>query len=303
MSKSNTSSKTSGESPKRRTDLLEPEYSPHDPVVRLGEDLLHGPRLEDHIVVVLGVGPGLGLAIAQVFAAQGYTTAILSRSKDRLDTWAEGLHTTALEYRKSRGLVPADHNPGGSGGERLSAAFACDVMDNDAIVRAVQQIRAHWPNKLIGTACYNASVRKRGPFLEQRRDQLRDGVQGSIFAGFTFAQEIIRAIDAHGNGGSLLVTGATSSTRGREGFAGFAASKSGLRAMCQSIAREFGPRNVHVGHIIVDGLIESDTALEYLGLPKGSRFPNGAVSSPNTTPTSPFRSHTHTGIVIVTTPF
>lgn len=54
----------------------------------LGACALHGPRREEHIVVVLGVGPGLGLAIARIFAQQGYTTAILSRTKSRLDSWA-----------------------------------------------------------------------------------------------------------------------------------------------------------------------------------------------------------------------
>ncbi len=76
------------------------------------------------------------------------------------------------------------------------------------------------------------------------------------------------------------MTGATSSTRGREGFASFAAAKSGLRAMCQSIAREYGPKRVHVAHIIVDGLIESDTAKRHFGFPEGQRFADGTVLRP-----------------------
>lgn len=103
-----------------------------------------------------------------------------------------------------------------------------------------------------------------------------------------------------GLGGSIIVTGATSSTRGREGFAGFAASKSGLRAICQSVAREYGPKvrcakripffsrahshstmqNIHVAHVIVDGLIESQQAIDFFGMPKGSRFPDGAALLP-----------------------
>lgn len=69
-------------------------------------------------------------------------------------------------------------------------------------------------------------------------------VDNNSFAGFTFLQTVINSmVQRNGQqGGSVLVTGATSSTRGREGFAGFAASKSGLRAICQSVAREFGPK-------------------------------------------------------------
>ncbi|SPO47396.1 uncharacterized protein PSANT_05084 [Moesziomyces antarcticus] len=259
---------------KGRQDLLVPEFTPHAPVKRLGEDLLHGPRLEEHIVIVLGVGPGLGLSIAQTFAKRGYTTAILSRSKGRLDGWADALHDEARAFRQSHDL------PLGAEGERLSAAFACDALDNASIRQTIDEICAFWPGKKVGTACYNASIRKRGPFLEQRLEQIQEGVQGSILAGFTFAQAVIAKMEAHGEGGSLLVTGATSSTRGREGFAGFAASKSGLRALCQSVAREYGPKSVHVAHVIVDGLIESDTALDFLGMPKGSRFPDGSALLP-----------------------
>lgn len=201
-----------------RQDLLQPDFTPHPPVQRLGEDLLHGPGLQDHIVIVLGVGPGLGIEIARVFAARGYITAILSRSKQRLETWANELHDTALAFRRANNI------PIGKEGERLSGAFACDALDNAAITKAVQDVCDFWPSKKLGTACYNASVRKRGPFLEQRLEQVQEGVQGSILAGFTFAQATLRRMEGHGEGGSLIVTGATSSTRGREGFAGFAAS-------------------------------------------------------------------------------
>lgn len=264
--------KDDSSSPRRnRADLLQPEFAPHPPVEPLGHDLLHGPALQDHIVVILGVGPGLGISIAQVFAQRGYITAILSRSKQRLENWADSLHETALAFRKAN-KIPVR-------AERLSAAFACDALDNDSITTTIQQVCDYWPDKNLGTACYNASIRKRGPFLEQRLDQVKDGVQGSILAGFTFAQATLRKFEQHGHGANLIVTGATSSTRGREGFAGFAASKSGLRALCQSVAREYGPKNIHVSHVIVDGLIESDTALEYLGMPKGSRFRDGSVSA------------------------
>lgn len=215
----NNSNKDGKSSPRQnRTDLLKPDFTPHKPVQPLGCDPLHGPSLPDHVVIILGVGPGLGISIAQVFASRGYITAILSRSKDRLSAWAEDLHSTALAFRQQQGLpLPAE-------GEKLSAAFACDALNNDSIASAIKEVAEHWKGKKIGTACYNASIRKRGPFLEQRLDQIKEGVQGSILGGFSFAQAVLREMEQGGEGGSLLVTGATSSTRGREGFAGFAAS-------------------------------------------------------------------------------
>ncbi|PKI82432.1 hypothetical protein MVES_003578 [Malassezia vespertilionis] len=217
----------------------------HAPVHPLGYGPLHGPRRNEHIVVVLGVGPGLGLSIASVFAAQGYTTAILSRSKERLDQWAQELDTVARARLEQDGECPAKDEP-------LSLAFACDMLEQSTIHGAMQAIQNAWPKRYIGT-----------------------------FAFFTFAQLTLRAMDKHGMGGSLLVTGASSSTRGAEGFAPFAAAKGGLRNMCQSIAREFGEKNVHVAHIIIDGLVESKTALQYLGLPADERFEDGVALVPH----------------------
>ena len=65
-------------------------------------------------------------------------------------------------------------------GDPESLAFACDVLSDDSIKKALSDIQKAWPGKKIGTAVYNASVRKRGPFLEQRPEQIRDGVQASM---------------------------------------------------------------------------------------------------------------------------
>ncbi|WFD31278.1 hypothetical protein MSPP1_002312 [Malassezia sp. CBS 17886] len=244
---------------------------PHDAVLPLGTNKLHGPPREKHIVIVLGVGPGLGLHIARAFAAEGYTTAILSRSKDTLDAWAVELDAVARQRRAQDGSpVPESAPP-------LARAFACDMLKQDTIHKAVHDIQAAWPEMLIGTCAYNGSIRKRGPFLGVTMKQMQDSVDASILSFFTFAQLTLRAMTQHGLGGSLLVTGATSSTRGGSGFVPFAASKGGLRLMCQSLAREFGEQGIHVAHIIIDGLIESKTALKYFGLPEEERFDDGLV--------------------------
>lgn len=88
--------------------LLQTTAKPHDTVYPLGASPLHGPSRDKHIVVILGVGPGLGLAIARIFAAQGYRVAIMSRSKDRLDGWAKEVRhfLTSLINRSVRPVFP-----------------------------------------------------------------------------------------------------------------------------------------------------------------------------------------------------
>ncbi|WFD02815.1 hypothetical protein MOBT1_001500 [Malassezia obtusa] len=254
---------------------------PAAPVDPLGAAPLHGPPREKHIVVVLGVGPGLGLAIARVFAAQGYATAILSRTKSRLDQFATELDALAHERLRRDG-----HPATGV----LSRAFACDMLQQHTIHQAIADIQAAWPDRLIGTCAYNGSIRKRGEFLRLHMDQLKESIDASVFAFFTFAQLTLSKMIEHNQGGTLLVTGATSSVRGREGFVPFAAASTyihthgtegALRNMCQSLAREFGEKNVHVAHIIVDGLIESKTALEFFKLPTNERFTDGNALVPD----------------------
>ncbi|WFD35973.1 hypothetical protein MCUN1_002844 [Malassezia cuniculi] len=245
--------------------MLKGTTRPHDKVWPLGTAPAHGPSRETHLVVILGVGPGLGLAIARTFAAQGYRTAILSRSKDRLDAWAQELDQVARSAY--------DAPPSGP----LSLAFACDMHNLESISTAFRDIQAAWPEQFIGTAVYNGSVRIRGPFLKSTMQQLQESIDGSIYAFYTFAQHALRAMETHGQGGSLLVTGASASLRGRVGFPLFGAAKGALRNMTMSLAKEFGPKNIHVAHVIVDGLIESKIAQDKLGLKDGERFPDGTT--------------------------
>jgi len=80
--------------------------------------------------------------------------------------------------------------------------------------------------------------------------------QLACFAGFLSAQAVARRM-VHRERGTILFTGATAGTRGAAGFAAFAGAKHGLRALAQSMARELGPRNIHVAHVVVDGAIDS----------------------------------------------
>src|SRR4029079_4027504 len=74
---------------------------------------------------------------------------------------------------------------------------------------------------------------------------------------FLTAREVARRMVARGRG-TILFTGATASLRGSANFAAFAGAKHALRALAQSMARELGPRNIHVAHVVIDGAIDTE---------------------------------------------
>lgn len=111
-----------------------------------------------------------------------------------------------------------------------------------------KRVREAWPDSRIRTAVWNAAQWSRIAFLDITEADLKRSMNMNVVAAFAFSQEVLRAFLAPGAepGGTLLITGATSATRGASHFGLFAAGKHGLRAMSQAIAREFGRQKVHV---------------------------------------------------------
>ena len=107
------------------------------------------------------------------------------------------------------------------------------------------------------SAIFNAGNAVRGTPLELTPAEFESTWRGSTYAGFLFARAALPPLLAAG-AGSLLFTGATASLRGRGPFVAFAAAKAGLRSVAQSLAREYGPRGVHVAHVIIDGGIDGE---------------------------------------------
>jgi NAD(P)-dependent dehydrogenase (short-subunit alcohol dehydrogenase family) len=105
-------------------------------------------------------------------------------------------------------------------------------------------------------AVFNAGNAVRGAPLELTPEQFEATWRGSTYAGYVFARAALPALLS--SGGSLLFTGATASLRGRGPFVAFASAKAGLRSVAQSFAREYGPKGVHVAHIIIDGGIDGE---------------------------------------------
>jgi NAD(P)-dependent dehydrogenase (short-subunit alcohol dehydrogenase family) len=179
----------------------------------------------------VGASAGLGAAVARRFAREGYVVALTGRNAERLCAVASEIVAAGGRARALPGDVSS-----GKDIERLAAEL-----------------------ELLGrlrVAVFNAGNAVRGTPLELTPDEFESTWRGSTYAGFLFVRATLPALLT--DGGTLLFTGATASLRGRGPFVAFAAAKAGLRSLAQSTAREYGPRGVHVAHIVIDGGIDGE---------------------------------------------
>jgi NAD(P)-dependent dehydrogenase (short-subunit alcohol dehydrogenase family) len=190
------------------------------------------------VVLVAGVGGGLGFGICRRFAAAGYDVAMVSRKQERLEALAQGI------------------NEDGNGRAHVCPA---EIRDEDTVEALFDQVEAtHGPIK---AAVFNTGAQYRQPFLDIPADLFEKVWRLGCYAGFLVGRAAARRMVPRGEG-SILFTGATASVRGGAEFSAFAASKFGLRAMAQSMARELGPEGIHVAHVVVDGLIDTPVIRE-----------------------------------------
>jgi NAD(P)-dependent dehydrogenase (short-subunit alcohol dehydrogenase family) len=109
----------------------------------------------------------------------------------------------------------------------------------------------------IEVCLFNAGANVQKPLLETSSELFFKAWQLACYAGFLVGREAARVMVPRGRG-TILFTGATASLRGGQGFAAFAAAKFGLRGVAQAMARELGPKNIHVVHLIIDAAVDSD---------------------------------------------
>jgi NAD(P)-dependent dehydrogenase (short-subunit alcohol dehydrogenase family) len=211
------------------------------------------------IVLVAGVGGGLGFGICRRFAAAGYDVAMVSRKQERLEPLAERINEES----------------GGEGGGARAHVCPADIRDEDAVEDLFDRVEAeHGP---IAAAVFNTGAQYRKSFLDIPPDLFEKVWRLGCYAGFLVGRAAARRMLPRGEG-SILFTGATASIRGSAEFAAFAASKSGLRAMAQSMARELGPQGIHVAHVVIDGLIDSPVIRERFAETIASLPEDGALS-------------------------
>jgi short-subunit dehydrogenase len=179
------------------------------------------------VAVVTGVGPGTGTAIARRFSQEGYAVAMLARTSERLATLEREL-PNAKGYR-------------------------CDVTDETQLDTTIEAIRRDLgtPKVLIHNAVGGAF----GNFMEIDPKVLNQNFQVNTMALLHLARRLAPAMVAAGEG-AIIASGNTSALRGKASFAGFAPTKAAQRILAESIARELGPKGVHVAYVLIDAVID-----------------------------------------------
>ena len=185
--------------------------------------------------LIVGVGEGVGSAIAKAFAAEGYAVCVTRRARN-----LDQLEALAGEIRAAGGTVHA---------------FGCDARSEDETVALFDKIEAEiGPLEVV---VFNIGANVRFGIVETTSRVFHKVWEMACFSGFLAGREAARVMTPRGRG-TILFTGATASVRGSKGFAAFAAAKADLRALAQSMARELGPVGIHVAHIVVDGAIDGN---------------------------------------------
>jgi len=184
------------------------------------------------VVLVIGAGDATGGAVARRFAREGYTACVVRRHADALAPLVERIEAEGGRAR----------------------AFGADARREEQVVELVETIEREVG--AIEVFVFNVGANVRSTILEETARKYYKIWEMAAFAGFLTAREVARRMLERGRG-TMLFTGATASLRGSAGFAAFAGAKHALRALAQSLARELGPRNIHVAHSIIDGAIDT----------------------------------------------
>ncbi len=184
------------------------------------------------VTLIIGAGDALGGAIAKRFARGGYTVCVTRRS-------VEKLATLKAEIEAEGGVCHA---------------FGSDAREEEEAVKLFAQIEADIGP--IEVCVFNIGGNVRFAITEMTARVYRKVWEMCAFGGFLTGREAARVMLPRKKG-TILFTGATASLRGGAGFAAFAGGKHALRALAQSMARELGPQGIHVGHVVIDGAIDT----------------------------------------------
>jgi len=184
------------------------------------------------VALVIGAGDATGGAIARRFAAGGYAACVTRRDVDKL--------------APLKSAIEAD------GG--VCHAFGSDARKEDEVVALVERIEQGISP--IEVMVFNIGANVPCSVLEESASKYFKIWEMACFSGFLNGREVAKRMVARGRG-TIIFTGATASVRGGAGYAAFAGAKHALRALAQSMARELGPRGVHVAHSIIDGAIDT----------------------------------------------
>ncbi len=177
--------------------------------------------------LVIGVGAGTGLACARKFVAEGYKVSMIARHAARLQSFADDL-------------------PG-------SFAYPTDITDIDGFRTTLERIGEE--QGMPSVVIYNASLATFAPYTEldpaDFERNFRANTTGLLVSAQVYAPAMVEA-----GQGAIIVTGNTAALRGVPRFVGFAPTKASQRILSESLARELGPKGVHIAYLIIDAMID-----------------------------------------------
>jgi NAD(P)-dependent dehydrogenase (short-subunit alcohol dehydrogenase family) len=195
-------------------------------------------------VAVIGAGDFIGAAIAKKFAREGYAVFAGRRTADKLTE-----------------LVDAIESEGGQ-----CHARGLDARKHADIAAFLGEADAHAPLEAV---IFNVGANVNFPILETTERVFFKVWEMACKAGFLCGAEAARILLKRGRG-SIFFTGATASLRGGNGYAAFASAKGGLRMLAQAMARELGPQNIHVAHLVIDAGVDTAFVRERIAQARGA---------------------------------
>lgn len=186
--------------------------------------------------LIIGAGDATGGAIARKFALAGYAACVTRRSADKLQVLKQQIEADGA----------------------VCHAFASDARKEEEVVALVEQIESTIGP--IEVMVFNIGANVPSSILDETARKYFKVWEMACFSGFLNGREVAKRMVTRASAErrqTIIFTGATASLRGAAGFGAFAGAKHALRALAQSMARELGPRGIHVAHTIIDGAIDT----------------------------------------------
>jgi len=185
------------------------------------------------VAAIVGIGPGNGRALVERFHAEGYRVAMLTRSRDTLERYQQ-------EFENAHG-------------------FECDAADAGSVATAFEAVREELGP--VEVLVYNAGAGVWGGLGDVSADDFEATWRVNALVLFHCAGEVVGPMAEKG-AGAIIVIGAGAAWRGRAGTIAFAQAKAAQRSTAQSLARQYGPEGIHVGYVVIDGVIDTPRTRE-----------------------------------------
>ena len=199
-------------------------------------------------VLIVGAGSGLSASLARLCNSNGMKVVLAARNIEKLDSLKEEINAETL---------------------------SCDAGDIQSVYSLFELI-----DKSIGTpnlVIFNPSVRIKGSIIEIDAEETRSAINITCFGAFLVAQQAAKRMLSRGSG-SIFFTGASAGVKGFANSSVFAMGKFGLRGLAQSLARELHPKNIHIGHFVIDGGIQSKNNITNQFLKKDNMLDPDAIA-------------------------